>query len=131
LTHGLLGAVVICGISTCIARRRLRVLFLSLLTFHLHLLCDYVGSRGPEVNDKWPIFYLAPFRLRPMWVCPWQWRLDGWQNLVISLVLFIWAISMALKRGDSFISVFSRKADAIFVATLTRWRDSFRTSRPQ
>jgi hypothetical protein len=124
-THGGLAAVVITAVLVCFARRRLRVAILALLVYHLHLLCDYVGSRGPDPGDLWPIFYLSPWRLHPMWICKWQWPLFGWQNGVISIVLFIWAIAMAFRRGDSFIGVINRRADAVFVGTLLRWRRSF------
>ncbi len=125
-THGGLAAVVITAVLVCFARRRLRVAFLALLVYHLHLLCDYVGSRGPDPWDKWPIFYLSPFSLHPMWICQWQWPLFGWQNGVISIVLFIWAIAMACERGDSFIGVINRRADAVFAGMLLKWRRSFR-----
>lgn len=118
LTHGLPGAIAITAALVCFARRRGRVAILAMLTFHLHLLCDLVGSRGPDAADKWPIFYLAPLRLRPILICPWQWPLFGWQNGVISIALFVWAMALALKRGESFISVFSRKADVIFMETV-------------
>ncbi|MGA2541380.1 MAG: metal-dependent hydrolase [Verrucomicrobiota bacterium] len=124
--HGGLGAVVTTAALVCFARRRVRVAILALLVYHLHLLCDLVGSRGPDPGDKWPIWYLAPLSQHPMWICPWQWRLDGWQNGVISIALFVWAMAMTLKRGDSIVGVFSRRADAAFVRTLRGWRDSFR-----
>ena len=58
---------------------------------------------------------------------PWrgQWRLDGWQNLAISVALLIWSIRISLVRGQSFIGVFSEKFDAVFVATLRKWRETF------
>jgi hypothetical protein len=121
IAHGLPGALLTAGVFACLARRRVGVFFLSFLTFHLHLLCDLLGSRGPEVNDKWPIFYLAPFRLTPMWIWKGQWPLFGWQNLTISLILFAWAMAISVEKGDSIIGVFSQKADAVFVATLRRW----------
>src|SRR5690348_2690575 len=34
--------------------------FLAFLSFHLHLFCDLLGSRGPD-GYSWPIPYLAPF----------------------------------------------------------------------
>jgi hypothetical protein len=124
--HGGLGAVLVTALLVCFARRRGRVALLALLAYHLHLLCDLIGSRGPDVGDKWPIFYLAPMTLHPMWIWKWQWQLFGWQNAVISIVLFVWAIAMALQRGDSFVGVINRKADAVFVRLLRKWRDSFR-----
>src|SRR2546425_5050131 len=33
---------------------------LGVLAFHLHLLCDIAGSRGPD-GYQWPIPYLLPF----------------------------------------------------------------------
>lgn len=60
LMHGALGAAVVSAALACFARRRGRVAILALLVYHLHLLCDLVGSRGPDPGDKWPIWYLAP-----------------------------------------------------------------------
>ena len=124
--HGLPGAVAVTAVLVCFARRRARVAILALVAYHLHLLCDYVGSRGPDPGDKWPIFYLAPLSQRPMWIWKYQWPLFGWQNLVISIVLFVWAMAMTLQRGDSIVGVFNRRADAVFVGTLGRWRESLR-----
>jgi hypothetical protein len=61
-----------------------------------------------------------------MWICKWQWPLFGWQNGVISIALFVWALALAIQRGDSFIGVFSRRADAVFVGALRKWRGSWR-----
>src|SRR3974390_449331 len=68
LLHGALGGIAIAGFLACFARQRWRVALLALLVFHLHLLCDFVGSRGPAPEDLWPIFYLGPFAKDPMWV---------------------------------------------------------------
>ena len=122
--HGLWGALVVTAALVCFARRRGRVAILALLVYHLHLLCDYAGSRGPDPVDKWPIFYFAPLSQRPMWIWKYQWPLFGWQNGVISIALFVWAMAMTLQRGDSIVGVFNRRADAVFVGTLRRWRES-------
>jgi hypothetical protein len=121
-----LAAVAITAALVCFARRRGRVAVLALLAFHLHLLCDLIGSRGPDPSDKWPIFYLAPLSQHPMWIWKYQWPLFGWQNSVISIVLFVWAMALAIQRGDSIIGVFNRRADAVFVGRLREWRESFR-----
>jgi len=117
---------VVTAALVCFARRRLRVAIFALLVYHLHLLCDLIGSRGPDLSDKWPIFYLAPLSQHPMWIWKYQWPLFGWQNGVISIVLFVWAMALAIQRGDSFIGVFNRRADAVFVGKLREWRDSWR-----
>src|SRR5438132_1297494 len=60
LTHGLPAALAFSVLFACFGKSRWRVFFLSLLTFHLHLLCDLAGSRGPTPDDLWPIFYFGP-----------------------------------------------------------------------
>jgi len=131
--HGGLGALAVTAVLVCFARRRGRVAILSLLVYHLHLLCDLIGSRGPDPTDRWPIYYLAPLTLHSSWlrthsVWSWkyQWQLFGWQNGVISIALFVWAMALAIQRGDSIIGVFNRRADAVFVGKLREWRDACR-----
>src|SRR6267154_2273190 len=86
--HGAFGALLITAMLTLFARRRWRVAVLTLAVFHLHLLCDFVGSRGPSPEDLWPIFYLGPFDRDPMWLWKGQWRLDGWINRLLTVALF-------------------------------------------
>ncbi len=125
LLHGLFGALVITAVLTCFARERWRVALLAMVVFHLHLLCDLAGSRGPTPEELWPIFYFGPFDKDPMWLWKGQWRLDGWQNKLISVPLFFWALWFATKRGDSFVGVFSRRLDHVFVGVLRKWRAAF------
>jgi inner membrane protein len=80
LAHGLPAAIVCSTFMAMLARQHWRVFWLSFLTFHLHLLCDLVGSRGPDKNDLWPIYYLSPLTQHPMWTWKHQWPLDSWQN---------------------------------------------------
>ena len=122
LLHGAFGGVLIAALLTCFARQRWRVALLCLLVFHLHLLCDFVGSRGPSPADLWPILYLGPFARTPAWVWNGQWRLDGWQNRYLTVALYLWALWLATERGDSFVGVFNRRLDAVFVGVLRKWR---------
>lgn len=126
LLHGAFGAVVIALLLGCFAKSRWRVAFLSLVAFHLHLLCDFVGSRGPSPEDLWPIFYFGPFDKDPMWVWKGQWRLDGWQNRIVFLALFAWSLRLAVTRGHSVVGVFNRRADAVFVDVLRGWWAAWR-----
>jgi hypothetical protein len=123
--HGWPGAIMVSVLTTLFARQRWRVLFLCLLTFHLHLLCDLIGSRGPTVGDLWPICYSEPIFRHPIWFCKQQWKLDGWQNHTIFIVLFLTSLWMATKMGFSFVEVVSSKADKIFVGVLQKWRTQF------
>lgn len=124
LLHGVFGGFLITGILTLFARRRWRVALLALLVFHLHLVCDFVGSRGPAPEDLWPIFYFGPFGKSPMWVWKGQWRLEGWQNRLISVTLFAWALWLPVRLGHSVVGVFNRRADRTFVAILRKWHAS-------
>ena len=127
LLHGIAGAVVIAAVLAALARQRWRVFVFALFAFHLHLLCDLLGSRGPEAGDFWPIYYFAPFSNYPMWLWRGQWKLDGWQNQLISVVLLAWSFHLALVRGHSFVGVLNRRADTVFVRTLRKWRDTLAT----
>jgi inner membrane protein len=121
LLHGWPGAIVVSSLLMCFARQRWRVLLLCLLVFHLHLLCDLIGSRGPTAGDLWPICYSEPLFRHPIWFWKSQWRLDGWQNQSIFVAVFGLAIWLAVKRGCSFVEIFSRKADEVFVQVLRQW----------
>ena len=122
LLHGAFGAMLIAATMAAFAQDRWRVAWLALITFHLHLVCDLVGSRGPSPQDLWPIFYLGPLTHKPMLLWRGQWRLDGWQNRYFSSAIFLWALWLGAKRGDSFVGVFNRRLNNIFCAVLRKWR---------
>jgi len=123
--HGWPAAIAFTLALTLFAKRRWRVALGCLITFHLHLLCDLLGSRGPSVADLWPICYGEPLFRHPVWFWKGQWRLDGWQNTVICLGLFAGALAMTVKRGQSFTEFFGQQADTAFSATLQKWWKSF------
>lgn len=121
LLHGWPGAICVSLLLTYFARQRWRVLLLSLLTFHLHLLCDLLGSRGPTIGDLWPICYSEPVFRHPIWFWKGQWKLDGWQNQTIFIILLATSLWLAVKRGYSFVEVVSRRLDFVFVQVLQKW----------
>ncbi len=129
LLHGALGGILIAAVFACFAKRRWRVALLALLVFHLHLLCDFVGSRGPALEDLWPIFYLGPFDKDPMWVWKGQWRLDSWINRYLTVALFVWALWLPVRLGYSVVGVFSGRADQVFVGVLRKWHDGWTRRR--
>jgi|SRR5208282_1812931 hypothetical protein len=130
LMHGLPAALACAALLAAFAHRRGRVFWLALLTFHLHLLCDLLGSRGPDKWDLWPIYYFGPLSRNPMWIWKHQWRLDGWQNMVLTLALFIWALGLAIRYGDSFVGVFNHRWDKVFVEVLRKWHARLRDGLP-
>jgi inner membrane protein len=93
----------------------------ALAVFHLPLLCDFVGSRGPDPVDLWPIFYFGPFDKDPIWIWKGQWQLDAWPNRLISVGLLAGSFWLAIPRGHSFVGVFSRRLDGVFVKVLRKW----------
>lgn len=90
---------------------------LVFLSFHLHLLGDLVGARGPD-GDQWPIPYLLPFSR--VWELTWngQWALNGWPNVLITALALAATIWLAWKRGYSPLEMFSARANAVFVGAL-------------
>jgi inner membrane protein len=122
LLHGWPAAIGIAALLTIFAREKWRVLLLCLLTFHLHLVCDLIGSSGPTIGDLWPIAYGEPLFRKPVFFWKHQWRLDGWQNRIICVSLFLTELAIASQRGFSCVEIFSRKADTTFVAVLQKWR---------
>ena len=115
LTHGALSAVLLCGALTFFARRKLAVFGLALAAFHLHLLCDLLGS-GPG----WPLYYLWPFsRVETYWRG--QWDLASWQNTLIGLVTTLLVLACAKPFGRTIVELFSVKHDAEVVKTVRKW----------
>ena len=128
--HGLPAALLVSAVLAGFAKRHWRVFALAFAMFHLHLLCDLAGSRGPGVKDLWPIYYFGPLRYRPMWVWPHQWPLDSWPNNVITLVLFSWSLWFAMEKGRSIIGVFSSRFDHVFVSVLRKWKSQLLKASP-
>jgi hypothetical protein len=121
LLHGWPGAIAAAALLTFFARQRIRVALMCLVTFHLHLLCDLLGSRGPSPADLWPICYGEPLFRHPIWFLKGQWRLDGWQNQTICLIVFALSLWLAAKRGYSFVEIFGQRADSAFTGALRKW----------
>jgi hypothetical protein len=122
LLHGALGATLLVLAAFALKLRRPRTLGLMLTAFHLHLACDFVGSRGPNPGDLWPIAYLAPFSLKGLVVWPHQWPLDAWQNQLLTALLIVASGACAVRWGRSPLEIFSRRADATVVSALQmRW----------
>jgi inner membrane protein len=114
LFHGYLGALVTVLVCTALARARTRVALLSLLAFHVHLLCDLAGS-GPG----WPILYLWPTS-HAEWFWEGQWNLASWQNAVIALGVTLAALACALRWRRTPVELVSVRWDAEVVRTLRR-----------
>ena len=115
--HNLLFSVVIGAIASTLATQKWKTSLLALLSFHLHLFEDLLGSRGPD-GYQWPITYLAPFSSSLQLVWRGQWSLNAWQNVPITIVLVLITLWLAWWRGFSPLEMLSTSADSTLVATL-------------
>ena len=117
LGHNIGAVAVMAAICLMLSRRRALTPFLAVLAVHLHFLLDIIGARGPD-GYQWPIPYLLPFS--PAWqgAVPWQWAINAWPNILLTLVLLSLALFWAWKRGWSPLGLFSRRADGALVGTL-------------
>lgn len=91
--------------------------FLALLSFHLHLLCDLIGSRGPD-GYQWPIPYLAPFSNAFQLGWQGQWALNAWPNFVVTILLLLATFWLAKRYASSPLEFVSEKANSAFIAVV-------------
>lgn len=112
LTHGYVAALATVLLVGAFSRQRLLAAGLALCTFHLHLVCDLLGS-GPG----WPLVYLWPGS-RAEWFWSGQWDLASWQNSLIAVLASVTCLGMAFPFRRTIVELFSLKADAQVVRAL-------------
>lgn len=119
LGHNIFFGVILAAAAFCAARRRYVTALLCFLAFHLHLLGDILGARGPD-GFQWPIAYFFPFTdtVRLSW--DGQWLLNAWPNLVITAGLVAITLFAAWRGGFSPVGLFSERADRAVVETLRK-----------
>ncbi len=107
LGHSVFSAVIIASIAAVFAKvQKLTLWCAAFFVVHLHLLCDLLGSKGPD-GYQWPIYYLYP--LNTSYSISWahQWELNAWQNIVILLLLLVVSFYYAATERITFLEVFS------------------------
>ncbi len=115
--HTLVFALIVTAAASVLATRKWATGVLVLLSFHIHLFEDLLGSRGPD-GDQWPIPYLAPFSTAMQLTWNGQWGLNAWPNVVITIILLLITFWLAWRRGFSPLEMISTKADSLFVRVL-------------
>ena len=119
LAHNLGFGLLVIIVSFLLAKQKAKAATLAAISFHLHLLADLVGARGPD-GYQWPIPYLLPFSDAWQWTWSGQWELNAWPNFAITLALLAMTLRLAWKRGYSPLEIISTRADEAFVATLRK-----------
>ena len=119
LEHNLPFGLLITIGSFTIAKKRWKTALLAFFTFHLHILGDVLGGRGPD-GYQWPIPYLYPFS--DTWLLVWkgQWELNAWPNFVVTGIALFLMFFLAWRRGFSPLEMVSAFADRVFVQTLRK-----------
>jgi membrane-bound metal-dependent hydrolase YbcI (DUF457 family) len=117
LGHNLGFALVVTALAAVLARKKFTTTLLAFFGFHLHLLADLVGARGPD-GQQWPIPYLLPFSNKLQLTWAGQWALNAWPNIVITALLIVLALILARRRGFSPLEMFSARTDAALVVAL-------------
>jgi len=113
LTHGIVGAALVATCAASVAKDRLRVARLAMLSFHLHLFCDFFGS-----GHGWGITYWYPFS-EYVYMSPLQWDLNAWPNVTATAAALAVSGWLAIRNGRSVAeTVVSYRWDAAIVATL-------------
>jgi len=118
LAHNLSAALLTTVAAVAFARKRLATALLTFASFHLHLLGDLLGSRGPD-GYQWPIKYLYPWPSTE-WTWHGQWALASWQNLVATITLLGFAFYVARIKRITPVEVFSTRADEAVVKAIAR-----------
>jgi hypothetical protein len=118
VSHGLVAAVVVACVWSAVARDRAKTVLLSLVAFHLHLLCDLIGS-GAQ-GEPWPIAYFWPFSNREI-IVPYGWDLASPQNAFVWLAAIALTVRIAITQGRTFAEAFlPARADAAVVSALRK-----------
>lgn len=121
LFHGLAGIAVLSGLLAWRAVKKQKVFWWAMIVAHFHVLCDFVGSRGPQdtIEDLWPIYYLGPFsREHGHFLWEGQWKLNGWQNVSFTVALLTWVFYAAWRYDRSPFRPLMPKVHRVFVDTL-------------
>ncbi len=115
--HNLAFALTVATVAFALAKRKWMTGLLALTSFHLHLLEDVLGSRGPD-GYQWPIPYLEPFSSSLQLAWRGEWGLNAWPNVAITIALLVVTFWLAWGRGFSPLEMIWPKADTAFVRAL-------------
>lgn len=102
--HSLLSGVALTFVLALRADARWATGALALVSFHLHLVLDLVGTGGLPIQYFWPIS-------RQGWTYPDHWVLASWQNGLVTIVTLLGVLAIAWRRGRTPIECVWPRAD--------------------
>ncbi|WP_221892300.1 metal-dependent hydrolase [Teredinibacter haidensis] len=118
--HSLPFGIFVAVISMFFAKgRRVLIGCGSLLLFHIHLLCDLVGSKGSN-GYQWPIPYLSPLHSGVNLSVSWQWELNAWQNILIAFIFSAINYSLIKIKRESPFELVSSRINNVVVSLVKR-----------
>lgn len=115
--HNLAFAIAVAAAALVLADRRWLTCAMAFASFHIHLLEDVIGARGPD-GYQWPIPYLSPFSHAANIRWSHQWALNAWPNFTITIALLTITLYLAWVRGFSPLEMVSTRADCALVQAL-------------
>ena len=118
--HSIWGALLVCAAVGIAAKtNKLKLAFTAIFLFHLHILCDLIGSKGPD-GYQWPIAYFYPVYPDLLLTVSWQWVLNSWQNILFSILLIFFVVKKSLAINTSPFEIVSIKLDQTFIKMIKK-----------
>ena len=115
--HNIGFGILVAVIVFIVTKKKWKAMGLSFLCFHIHLLSDIIGAKGPD-GYQWPIPYLLPLSNAIQVNWKHQWEINAWPNFIITIAALMITFYYAWKHDYSILEIFSQKADRVFVTTL-------------
>lgn len=115
--HNLTAGLAATFLAALVASHRSRTALWFFLSFHIHLLCDIVGAKGPE-GEQWPVTYLYPWSRDWQLVWSGQWEINALPNILLTIGLLFVFFLLVRKHGYSPLAYISKRADEAFVSTI-------------
>ncbi|OQA06171.1 MAG: hypothetical protein BWY66_02014 [bacterium ADurb.Bin374] len=119
LGHNILAGVLMASVLGACADRRMRVAATSAGLFIIHIICDVVGSRGPD-GEAWAIPWLYPFDSGSSLLWDGQWEINAWPNILLTIIVLFLFFRQTRDMGWSPLRYVSERADAAFVSTIRK-----------
>jgi membrane-bound metal-dependent hydrolase YbcI (DUF457 family) len=114
--HNIFFCLIVALLAYKFSQNKLRTSILCFILFHLHLVCDVIGARGPD-GFQWPVQYFFPISdFGIIWSG--QWEINAWPNFVITLIGLIILFWQIARFGYSPLFFVSREADNVLVSTV-------------